>query len=135
MQRADEAKTAKPTFAQSRIRMCADIVEGMPTLPGTAYDDLAPVDHDRAGLPFRKIGRTQHPPEIKFAHSAPEVTRFDSADLPGWTAPVQCLSCPGAPVMSIYTVLWPDFAGARVRSWQSSVFIIRPSPRPTSSGW
>ena len=63
--------------------MCADIVEGMPTLPGMTYDDLAPVDHDRAGLPFGKIGRTQHPPKFMFAHSAPEVTRIDSANLPG----------------------------------------------------
>jgi hypothetical protein len=47
-----------------------------------AYDDLAPVDRDRAGLPFRKIGRIEHPPKFMFAHTAPEVTRFDSADLP-----------------------------------------------------
>lgn len=70
MQRADEAKTAKPPFAQSRIRMRADIIEGMPTLPGTAHDDLAPVDHDRAGLPYRKIGRIEHPPKFMFAHTA-----------------------------------------------------------------
>ena len=135
MQRADEAKTAKPPFAQSRIRMCADIVEGMPTLPGTAYDDLAPVDHDRAGLPNRKIGRIEHPPKFMFAHTAPEVTRFDSDKFPRWTATDQCLSCPATPLMSIYEALRPDFAGAPVRSWQSSVFITRLSPRPTLNGW
>jgi hypothetical protein len=33
-------------------------------------------------LPFRKIGRIEHPPKFMFAHSASEVTRLDSANLP-----------------------------------------------------